>query len=57
MKEDLKCLIGLHRYEIIETLEYLDIRGNNIGKVIISRCKNCGKLKHYKVLTINQSVA
>ena len=56
MKEDLKCLIRLHHFEIIETLNYCDIRGNVIGKVIVSRCKNCGKLKHYKVLTINQGL-
>lgn len=56
MKEDIKCLIRLHHYEIIETLDYRDVRGNVIGKVIISRCKNCGKLKQYKILTINQGL-
>ena len=32
--------------------EYKDVRGNIIGKVIISRCSNCGKIKSIIVETV-----
>lgn len=43
--QDLKCFLRLHKYEIYKEEEYKDVRGNIIGKVIISRCSNCGKIK------------
>lgn len=50
--QDLKCFLRLHKYEIYKEEEYKDGRGNIIGKVIISRCSNCGKIKSIIVETV-----
>lgn len=47
-----KCLFGLHSFEVYKEFDYTDIRGNVIGKKIVSRCSNCGKLKVTTVNTI-----
>lgn len=46
MNQDFKCFIGLHKYEQIKE-EDIKLAGTDsvVGKVIISKCKNCGKLK------------
>ena len=46
MKEDLKCMLGFHKYEVYKE-EYVKLAGTEIvvSKAIISRCSNCGKIK------------
>ena len=47
----LSCAFGLHQFEVYKEEKLSDIRGNVIGKVIINRCSNCGKIKSYKIYT------
>lgn len=52
MKQNLWCkFFKLHKYEIIREEKKVDAKGNSIGIVIISRCTNCGKIKHTVVYT------
>lgn len=52
MKQNVWCkFLNLHKYEIIEEEKRTDSKGNVIGKVIISRCINCGKLKQTIIYT------
>lgn len=52
MKQNLWCkFLNLHKYEIIKEEKKTDAKGNNIGLVIVSRCTNCGKIKHYTIYT------
>lgn len=45
MTQDLKCMLGSHKYEIVSE-EPVKLAGTDIvvGKAIISRCTNCGKI-------------
>lgn len=62
ISQDFKCFIGLHKYEVIkeevvfnEYYRYASDDNINkyiVGKVIISKCTNCGKLKITYVKTI-----
>lgn len=40
-----------HKYEVLKEEEFKDVHGIVIGKVIISRCTNCGKIKSTKIYT------
>ena len=52
MKQNLWCkLFNLHKYEIIKEEKLHDRHNIQIGIVIISRCSNCGKIKHNYVYT------
>lgn len=53
---DFKCFIGLHQNEFFREDTLTDIRGNKIGKVIISICKNCGKIKQTRIITVNEHI-
>ena len=46
MKQDFKCFIGSHKYKVYKE-EPVFLAGTEIvvGKSIISRCENCGKIK------------
>ena len=46
MKQDFKCFLGSHKYEIHEEHD-ITLAGTDIvvGKAIVSRCTNCGKIK------------
>lgn len=50
--QDLKCLFRLHKYEVYKEEELKDVRGDIIGKVIINRCINCGKIKYTIIETV-----
>ena len=55
MKQNIWCkFLNLHKYEIIKEEDKLDPKGNRIGRVIISRCANCGKITH-KTIYIEQN--
>ena len=51
MSQDLKCYLGLHKYEVLESKDIKNPYGAVIGVTIISRCSNCGKLKETSVYT------
>lgn len=52
MKQNIWCkLFGIHKYEVLKEEEFKDVHGIVIGKVIISRCTNCGKIKSIKIYT------
>lgn len=44
-----KCVIGLHSYEPYKEVEIKNVRGEIEAINIISKCKNCGKLKDHVV--------
>lgn len=45
MKQDGKCFLGVHKYELIEKVEVKDQKGQEtIGINFVSRCSNCGKI-------------
>ena len=52
MKQDLKCFFGAHKFEVYQE-KYMTLAGTEIvvGKVIISRCENCGKIDVEEVKT------
>lgn len=52
MSQDLKCLVGVHKYNVFQE-EDITLAGTQIiiAKAIISRCENCGKLKTEMVET------
>lgn len=52
MKQNVWCkFLNLHKYEIIKEEPMRDRKNNVIGKVIISRCTNCGKLRQTTIYT------
>ena len=50
--DSIKCKFGLHKYEVYKEEEFIDVRKDVIGKVIISRCSICGKIHVDKIRTI-----
>ena len=46
MNQDIKCLVGLHKFEVYKE-EEIKLAGTDliVGKSIICRCINCGKIK------------
>lgn len=51
--EDIKCLFGLHKYEVYKELDLTDVRGNIIGKIIVTKCSKCGKIHKKNIITTN----
>lgn len=52
MKQNVWCkFLNLHKYEIMQKEPMRDRKSNVIGKVIISRCTNCGKLRQTVIYT------
>ena len=52
MTQNVWCKIfGIHKYEVLKEEELRDAHGILVGKVIISRCSNCGKIKHVRIYT------
>lgn len=51
MKQDILCFLRQHRYEVYKEEPIFNIRNEEIGKCLISRCKHCGKIKQVKVIT------
>ena len=45
MSQDIKCLFGVHRYEVLEQQEVITTHIETpVGVNYVSRCANCGKL-------------
>lgn len=54
MGRDIKCFFGLHHYsEKIECFSIRNKSNDEIGKKLLCRCENCGKLKVYELKTID----
>ena len=52
MTQNVWCkFFNIHKYEVLKEEELRNSHGILIGKVIISRCSNCGKIKSVKVYT------
>lgn len=52
MKQNIWCkCFNLHKYEIIKEEDKTDRKGNVIGKIIISKCSNCGRIKATTIYT------
>ena len=52
MTQNVWCnLFGIHKYEVLKEEELRDAHGILVGKVIISRCSNCGKIKSVRIYT------
>lgn len=52
MKQSILCKwFGLHTFEVLKEEDFLDKKGNVIGRVIVSRCSVCGKIKSNCILT------
>jgi hypothetical protein len=49
--QDIKCFFGAHKYEIYKEEEMKNFRNEIIGKVVINRCSNCGRIKVKRVYT------
>ena len=44
MSQDFKCAIGMHKFEIYKEQPVMNVRNEEIGVAIVSRCSNCGKI-------------
>lgn len=52
MTQNVWCkFFNFHKYEILKEEDLKDAHDILIGKVIISRCTNCGKIKTVKIHT------
>ena len=52
MKQNVWCkFLNFNKHEIIKEEPMRDRKNNVIGKVIISRCTNCGKLRQTTIYT------
>lgn len=52
MSQNVWCkFFGIHKYEILKEEDLKDVRGLLVGKVIVSRCSNCGKIKIKRIYT------
>lgn len=52
MTQNVWCKIfGIHKYEVLKEEELRDAHGTLVGKVIVSRCTNCGKIKSVRIYT------
>lgn len=52
MTQNVWCrFFNIHKYEILKEEELRNSYNILVGKVIISRCSNCGKIKHIRIYT------
>ena len=50
MTQNVWCkLFGIHKYEVLKEEVLRDAHGTLVGKVIVSRCTNCGKIKSVRI--------
>lgn len=53
MKQAIKCALFLHTYEVYKEEAIVDVKDNPIEKIIICRCKHCGRIKENRIITNN----
>lgn len=41
----IRCFLGVHQWETIDTQEDKNTRGDVVGKFYIQQCQYCGKLR------------
>lgn len=51
IKQAIMCLLWLHKYEVYKEETIVDVRNEEVGKLIICKCQHCGKIKSYKIYT------
>lgn len=52
MTQNVWCrFFNIHKYEILKEEELKNSYNILVGKVIISRCSNCGKIKSVRIYT------
>ena len=52
MTQNVWCkFFNVHKYEILKEEELRNSYNILVGKVVISRCSNCGKIKSIKIYT------
>ena len=52
MTQNVWCKIfGIHKYEVLKEEELTNAHSILVGKIIVSRCTNCGKIKSVRVYT------
>ena len=52
MTQNVWCkFFNVHKYEILKEEELRNSYNILVGKVIISRCSNCGKIKYVRIYT------
>jgi hypothetical protein len=57
MEQSIKCRFGFHHFEIYDESQVLSCDGKQIvGRVIVNRCKDCGRLHNHYVPTIDINV-
>ena len=47
----IRCALGLHKLEVIDSKPIDNIRSEVVGNIIISRCACCGKIKTKTIYT------
>ena len=47
----MRCALGLHKLEVIDSKPIDNIRSEVVGNIIISRCACCGKIKTKTIYT------
>ena len=53
MSQDLKCYLGLHKFEVLEKKDIKNPYAAVVGTTIISRCTNCGKIHETSIYADN----
>lgn len=48
----LMCALGLHEYEVFKEEAITNVKDEVIGKMIVNRCKHCGRLKSKRIILI-----
>lgn len=52
MTQNVWCrFFNIHKYEILKEEELRNSYNILVGKIIISRCSNCGKIKYVRIYT------
>lgn len=54
MKQSIKCALRLHNYDVFKEEDVINVRKEIVAKVIISRCKHCGKIKHNTIPVVER---
>ena len=49
MSQDIKCFLGTHKYELLETRELKNFRDEITKIIYINRCSNCGKISYTEI--------
>ena len=52
MTQNVWCrFFNIHKYEVLKEEELTNAHSILVGKIIVSRCTNCGKIKSVRVYT------